>query len=181
MKNFKHTKMLKEFYSKHLHMLYTICNYQHNKVKKDINWYIIWETDGLDWILVLSSVGPAKKLLQFLSTIKNTFFIFTKNFVVQCIHCFVPLSCAVLSHLVVSNSLQPCGPLPTRLFCPWDFPGKNTGVGCHFQLQRIFPTQGSNLRLLHLVGWPAYSLPLCHLGVLVIFQATSEFHLPKSF
>ena len=30
-----------------------------------------------------------------------------------------------------------------------DFPGKNTGVGCHFLLQGIFPTQGSNLRLLH--------------------------------
>ena len=28
---------------------------------------------------------------------------------------------------------------------PWDFPGKSTGVGCHFLLQRIFPTQGSNL------------------------------------
>ena len=33
---------------------------------------------------------------------------------------------------------------PTRLLCPWDFPGKNTGVGCHFLLQGIFPTQGSN-------------------------------------
>jgi len=27
---------------------------------------------------------------------------------------------------------------------PWGFPGKNTGVGCHFLLQGIFPTQGSN-------------------------------------
>ena len=27
---------------------------------------------------------------------------------------------------------------PTRFFCPWDFPGKNTGVGCHFLLQGIF-------------------------------------------
>ena len=27
---------------------------------------------------------------------------------------------------------------------PWDFPGKNTGVGCHFLLQEIFPTQGLN-------------------------------------
>ena len=27
--------------------------------------------------------------------------------------------------------------------CPWDFPGKNTGVGCHFFIQGIFPTQGS--------------------------------------
>ena len=37
---------------------------------------------------------------------------------------------------------------PARLVCPWDFPGKNAGVGCHF-LQGIFPTQGSNLGLLH--------------------------------
>ena len=35
-----------------------------------------------------------------------------------------------------------------RLLCPWDFPGKNTGVGCHFLLQGIFLTQGSNLHLL---------------------------------
>ena len=31
----------------------------------------------------------------------------------------------------------------------WDFPGKSTGVGCHFRLQRIFPTQGLNLGLPH--------------------------------
>ena len=35
------------------------------------------------------------------------------------------------------------------LLCPWDFPGKSTGVGCHCLLQRIFPTQGSNPGLLH--------------------------------
>ena len=35
------------------------------------------------------------------------------------------------------------------LLHPWDFPGKNTGVGCHFLLQEIFWTQGSNLGLLH--------------------------------
>ena len=40
-----------------------------------------------------------------------------------------------------------CG--PSRLLCPWDFPGKNTEVGCHFLLQRIFLTQGSNSDLLH--------------------------------
>ena len=33
--------------------------------------------------------------------------------------------------------------------CPWDFPGKSTRVGCHFLLQRIFPTQGLNPGLLH--------------------------------
>ena len=34
-----------------------------------------------------------------------------------------------------------------RLLCPWDSPGKNTGVGCHALLQGIFPTQGSNPHL----------------------------------
>ena len=46
-------------------------------------------------------------------------------------------------------TLQPYGPSPTSLLCPWDSPGKNTGVGCHFLLQRIFPTQGSKSGLLH--------------------------------
>ena len=46
------------------------------------------------------------------------------------------------SRSVEPNSLQPHGLEPTRLLCPWDFPGKDTGVGCHFLLQGIFPTQG---------------------------------------
>ena len=37
----------------------------------------------------------------------------------------------------------------TRLLRPWDFLGKSTGVGCHFLLQGIFLTQGSNPSLLH--------------------------------
>ena len=37
----------------------------------------------------------------------------------------------------------------TRLLCPWASPGRNTGVGSHSLLQGIFPTQGSNLGLLH--------------------------------
>ena len=41
------------------------------------------------------------------------------------------------------------GTVPTRLLCPWDFPGKNTGEHSHAFLQRIFPTQGSNLGLPH--------------------------------
>ena len=35
------------------------------------------------------------------------------------------------------------------LLCPWNFPGKTTGVGCLFLSQGIFPTQVSNQRLLH--------------------------------
>ena len=53
------------------------------------------------------------------------------------------------SHLVVSDSLRHHGMQPARLLCPWDFPGKNIGVGCHFLLQGIFSTHGSNLHLLH--------------------------------
>ena len=44
------------------------------------------------------------------------------------------------------------------------FTGKNTGVGCHFLLQGIFPTQGSNPSLLRLLHWQADSWPLQHLG-----------------
>ena len=54
-----------------------------------------------------------------------------------------------VSHPVVPYSLRPHGLQPSRPLCPWDFPRKDTGVGCHFLLQGIFPTQGSNLGLLH--------------------------------
>ena len=38
---------------------------------------------------------------------------------------------------VMSDSVRPHRWQPTRLPCPWDSPGKNTGVGCHFLLQCI--------------------------------------------
>ena len=57
----------------------------------------------------------------------------------------------------MSSSVRPYGLWPSRLLCSWDFPGKNTGVGCHTFLQGIFPTQGSNPGLLAL---QADSLPL---------------------
>ena len=50
---------------------------------------------------------------------------------------------------VVSDSLRPQERQPARLLYPWDFPGKNIGVGCHFLVPEIFQTQGSNLHLLH--------------------------------
>ena len=46
-------------------------------------------------------------------------------------------------------TLQHHGLQPATLLCPWDFPGKNTGMGCHFLLQWFFPTQGSNPGLPH--------------------------------
>ena len=41
----------------------------------------------------------------------------------------------LLSHFIVSDSGRPHRRQPTRLPRPWDSPGKNTGVGCHFLLQ----------------------------------------------
>ena len=66
----------------------------------------------------------------------------------------------MLSHFSHVCSLQPWGPQPSRLLYPWNSLSKNTGVGCRALLQGIFPTQGSNLQLLHLLHWQAGSLPL---------------------
>ena len=60
-------------------------------------------------------------------------------------------------------TLWPHGLQPARPLCPWDFPGKNTGAGCHTLLQGIFPTQGLNLHLLHcrqtLYHWATWEPP----------------------
>ena len=61
----------------------------------------------------------------------------------------------------------------TRLFCLWDSPDKNTGVGCQFFFQGISPTQGTNQCLLHLLHWQMDSLPLNHLG-----RPTWSYNLP---
>ena len=53
-----------------------------------------------------------------------------------------------------SHALRPYGLQPARFLCPWDSPGKNTGVGCCALLQGSFLTQGSNLRLLCLPALP---------------------------
>ena len=71
------------------------------------------------------------------------------SYLLYCCCCLVAKWCSTL--------LWPNGLQPTRLLCPWDFPGKNTGVGCHFLLKGIFLTQGLNPHLLH---WQVDSLPL---------------------
>ena len=64
------------------------------------------------------------------------------------------------------DSLQPYGLQPARLLCPWDFPGKNTGMGCHCLFQGIVVNGspntwevGGNLRVRSTVGWKAESCP----------------------
>ena len=65
--------------------------------------------------------------------------------------CLVAKSC--------SDSFETPWTTAARFLCPWDFPGKNHGVGCYFLLQGIFPTQGSNPHLLRVLYWQADSLP----------------------
>ena len=56
------------------------------------------------------------------------------------------------------------GPQHTRLLSPWDSPSKNADGRYNFLLQGIFPIQGSNPCLLHLLHWQVDSLTLTHLG-----------------
>ena len=68
---------------------------------------------------------------------------------------------------LASSSLLTHGPS----LCPRGFPGKETGVGFHFLLQEIFPTQGSNLNP---VRWQLGSLPLNHLGSYSVSSVVSD-------
>ena len=68
------------------------------------------------------------------------------------------LLCWVAS--VMPDSLQSYGLLPPRLLCPWDSPGKNSGLGHHVLLQEILPTQWWNSGLLH-CRWILYHWATC--------------------
>ena len=84
-----------------------------------------------------------------------------------------------LSHVWL---LQVHGLLPVRFLCPWVFSGKNAEVGCHFFLQGIFPTQGSNPRLLHcrqiLYHWATRE---AHFLTWAITNKATDNNLYKSF
>ena len=59
------------------------------------------------------------------------------------------MCCAVLSYLVMSDSLWPHGLWPTRLLCPWGFSRQEYWGRLPSLLQGIFPAKGSNPGLLH--------------------------------
>ena len=74
------------------------------------------------------------------------------------------MQCAwVLSHFTHVQLFATLLTVACQLHCPWDSPGKNTGVGCH-ALQGIVLTQGSNLHLLSFLHWQAGSLSLAPPG-----------------
>ena len=89
---------------------------------------------------------------------------------------FAPPSGSVFTFLISTGmhvkSLQSCPTLCNPTECSLQAPlfirfsSKNIGVGCHALLQEIFPTQGSNQHLLHLLHWQACSLSLAPPGKL---------------
>ena len=60
------------------------------------------------------------------------------------------------SRSVVSDSSQPHGLQPTRLLCPWDFPGRSAGVGCHYLL---------------CITWLQMLLPIWRFGIMQTFHS----------
>ena len=102
-----------------------------------------------------------------------------RYFVISVYFCFCYKSKNNINHSVMFNSLHPLGLQPTRLLFPWNSPGKNTAVGCHFFHQGIFLAQGSNTCLLCLLHWWAGSILVAptgniHLQLIIIFNVISQ-------
>ena len=72
-------------------------------------------------------------------------------------YCFSYFSVCSVVQLLATHGLQ-----PSRLLCPWNFPGKNTGADCPFLLQGIFLSQWINPCFLCFLHWQVESLTLCH-------------------
>ena len=81
-----------------------------------------------------------------------------------------------LSHVWLSATPWTVAP---RLLCPWDPPGKNTGVGCHFLLQGIFLTRGLTLHLQHPLHWLDEPPEKTLIGVNMCVNALAIFALQK--
>ena len=90
-----------------------------------------------------------------------------------------PLTCT-LWHIVHAQScptLRPHGLYPAK--SPWDFPGKNTGAGCHFLLQRIFLiTDGTCISYVSCTGWHVFFF--CLFFYQLIHQGRPSFSPPVS-
>ena len=94
-----------------------------------LDWRIPW-TEEPWWATVHRVAKSQTRLSDFTFT-------FLKNYVHVC------------SVIRLCPTVQPHRVQPAMLLCPWNFPGKSTGAGCHFLLQGIFLTQGLNPGLPH--------------------------------
>ena len=105
----------------------------------------------------ISQVGILIPDLQGLELLREYIYVVSSDLIYDHL-----LSCVVVVYLLSHVQLF-CNPMDYSYpgSCPWDFPGKNTGVDCHFLLQGIFLVQELNLHLLH---WQVDSLPLRRQG-----------------
>ena len=87
-------------------------------------------------------------ITQFLCIIPEIFFAYVNIDTHSCI-CVYQYTCTHMCASVLSCVWLFVIPWTTRLLCPWNSPGKNTGVVCHSLLQGFFPAQGSNPGFLH--------------------------------
>ena len=114
---------------------------------------------SMDISLVSETSSPyAQHVFPSVSNFSQQCFIFSVH---KSFTSFARPCCCYLVTKSCLRLLRPHELQPAKLLYPWDFPGKNTGVGCHVLLQGIFPTQRLNLNLPH---WQANSLPLSHQG-----------------
>ena len=96
----------------------------------------------------------------------------------QSIYTVILLYHTRLTYVYAQSCPTLCNPMdcsPLGSSCPWNFPGKNTGVDCHFLLQGIFPAQGTNLCLLCLLLCQTDSLPLAPPGNLYHTRNVSQY------
>ena len=78
------------------------------------------------------------------------------------------------SRSVVSDSLWPHGLQPTRLLCPWDFPGKSTGVGCHCLLcLTVLPAPNKDIFSSLILNFHSYPQIILCSGFAVVFESVS--------
>ena len=133
-------------------------NFEHyfTNVWDECNCAVVWAFFGISFLFLVWWESSCRTGLEFYQML---FLRLWKD------HEFHPLFChyrACMLSLSRVCFFETAWTGPTRLLCPWNFTGKDTGVGCHFLLQGIVPNQGSNLRL-SLLHWQVDSLPLRYL------------------
>ena len=109
---------------------------------------VLYSTGNYIQYLVITYNGKEYKKTQIYTYMKTE----RKSQSLSCVQLCDPMNCSLPGSSVHDN-----------------FPGKNTGVGCHFLLQEIFLTQGSNPGL---QSWQVDSLPLSHQGFPIYQQQT---------
>ena len=122
-------------------------------------WKIPWtEEPGRLWFMGLQRVRQNLATEHYLS-IYHSFFLYiwlswwSLKFECECM-CMHVCVCSALS---CAQLFATQGLLLTRFLCPWNFPDKNSGVGCFFPLQGIFSARGLNPYLQYVLHWPVDS------------------------